>query len=186
MKKIIAILLTVALGMFACAGAELAGGWTINTLNEGETSTEIEFVEGQVATLATQLVAGTNYCLLVRDAESYQLVYVYEQLDGRYYVVKSEDLVRVSTGLAGSWTLANDVIPADVFEKAASKMMGAGYEVAATLATQVVAGTNYMLLCKITPVVPNAESHYAVVTVYADLSGNAEITNVTDIELSIQ
>ena len=43
------------------------------------------------------------------------------------------------------------------------------------LATQVVAGRNYRLLCKATVVSPDAASTYAIVTVYADLEGGAEI-----------
>ena len=48
------------------------------------------------------------------------------------------------------------------------------------LRRQVVSGTNYCLLCEITPVTPNAEATYALVTVYADLNGGAEITATND------
>ena len=44
-----------------------------------------------------------------------------------------------------------------------------------------VAGTNYCILCQITPVVPDATPAWALVYIYADLDGNAEITNVYEL-----
>ena len=41
-----------------------------------------------------------------------------------------------------------------------------GLRSVALLSTQVVAGTNYRILCEATVVYPGAESHYAVMTVY--------------------
>lgn len=40
---------------------------------------------------------------------------------------------------------------------------------------------NCCILCKITPVVPNAIPTWNLVYIYADLVGNAEITNVWEI-----
>ena len=40
---------------------------------------------------------------------------------------------------------------------------------------------NYCILCQITPVVPDAVPTWALVYIYADLQGNAEITNVYDL-----
>ena len=65
-------------------------------------------------------------------------------------------------------------------DKACQGPDGAKYEVKALLGTQVVAGTNYTLLCKITPVVPNASSHYAIVKVYEKPDGSAEISETFD------
>jgi len=182
MKKLIALVLSLL--MLATCSAELDGGWTITTLNEGETSVEVEYVEGQVAVLATQVVAGTNYCLLVRTQDAYRLVYVYEGFDGMTQIIKTCDLLTAPEGMMGGWALANDAIDPALFEKATGLLMGASYEAVYTLGTQVVAGTNYSVLCKITPIVPDAVSHYAVVTIYADLNGNATVTDVTDIVLT--
>lgn len=60
--------------------------------------------------------------------------------------------------------------------KATGLLTGATYEPVALLSTQVVNGTNYTMLCKITTVTAEPESHYAVVTVYANSDGTAEIT----------
>ena len=65
-------------------------------------------------------------------------------------------------------------------EKATEGMVGAEYTPVAYLSRQIVAGTNHRILCEITPVVPDASPSYAVVTVYEDLEGNAEITEVRE------
>ena len=67
------------------------------------------------------------------------------------------------------------------FDKALDGLVGANYVPVALLSTQVVAGMNYCILCQITPVVPDAVPTWALVYIYADLQGNAEITNTYDI-----
>ena len=70
---------------------------------------------------------------------------------------------------------------AAAFRKATETLDGAEYTPVALLATQVVAGTNYCILCQITPVVPNPVPTWALVYIYADLSGNADIMNVYEL-----
>ena len=75
-------------------------------------------------------------------------------------------------------------LPADAqaaFDKAVEGLVGAEYVPVALMSTQVVAGTNYCILCQITPVVPDAAPTWALVYIYADLDGNAEITNVYEL-----
>ena len=67
------------------------------------------------------------------------------------------------------------------FDKALDGLVGAEYVPVALLSTQVVAGMNYCILCQITPVAPNATPAWALVYIYADLQGNAEIMNVYDL-----
>ena len=67
------------------------------------------------------------------------------------------------------------------FDKATEGLTGASYTPVALLSTQVVAGTNYCILCQITPVVPNAVPAWSLVYIYADLEGNAEILNVYEL-----
>ncbi len=67
------------------------------------------------------------------------------------------------------------------FDKALEGLVGAEYTPVALLSTQLVAGMNYCVLCQITPVVPDATPTWALVYIYADLQGNAEITNVYDL-----
>lgn len=67
------------------------------------------------------------------------------------------------------------------FDKALDGLVGAEYTPVALLSTQVVAGMNYCILCQITPVVPDATPTWALVYIYADLQGNAEISNVYEL-----
>ncbi len=61
-------------------------------------------------------------------------------------------------------------------EKAKDGMMGASYTPVAYIASQVVSGTNHLVLCKVEAAVPT----YAIVTLYEDLEGNVEITDILD------
>ena len=69
----------------------------------------------------------------------------------------------------------------DVFDKATENLDGAVYTPVALLSTQLVAGMNYCILCQIMPVVPNSDASWALMYIYADLEGNAEITNVYEL-----
>ena len=89
--------------------------------------------------------------------------------------------------ITGSWTpVVQEAgkLPEDAqtaFDKALEQLDGATYIPVALLSTQVVAGTNYCILCQITPVVPDPEPTWALVYIYADLQGNAEIMNVYEL-----
>ena len=65
-------------------------------------------------------------------------------------------------------------------DKASETLTGAEFDPIALVGTQVVAGTNYRLLCKETATVPDAESFYTIIDIYADLNGNAELTETYD------
>lgn len=83
--------------------------------------------------------------------------------------------------------LAGTALPGDAqtaFDKVMESIDGATYEPIALLGTQVVSGTNYAVLCKVTPVVTDGTSDLAVVTVYADLNGNAEIMSAEPFDLA--
>ena len=90
--------------------------------------------------------------------------------------------------MAGGWTpvIQGEAgkLPEDAqaaFDKALEQLDGANYTPVALLSTQVVAGTNYCILCQITPVVPDPVPTWALVYIYADLQGNAEIMNVYEL-----
>lgn len=90
----------------------------------------------------------------------------------------------------GGWTL-NNIEPmkltkevTDALTKATENLEGALYEPVALLGSQVVSGMNYCILCKITPVVPDAVFGYSLVYIYADLEGNAKITNTVDLNIA--
>ena len=89
--------------------------------------------------------------------------------------------------LIGGWTPIEaeaSVLPDDAqtaFDKATEGLVGATYTPVALLSTQLVAGTNYCILCQVTPVVPDAVPTWNLVYIYSDLEGNAEIMNVWEI-----
>lgn len=84
--------------------------------------------------------------------------------------------------LLGGWAQSESSEITDdlrlVFDKAFEGFTGVGYTPLALLKTQVVAGTNYCFLCEATPVSPGAEPCRALVYIYEDLRGNAEVTNI--------
>ena len=67
------------------------------------------------------------------------------------------------------------------FDKAIEGLDDATYTPVALLSTQVVAGMNYCILCQVTPVNPDAAGSWALVYIYADLQGNAVVTNVYEL-----
>ena len=74
----------------------------------------------------------------------------------------------------------------DAFNKAIEGLEGCTYEPIALLASQVVAGMNYCLLCRLTVVYPDAQPTYALVYVYQSIEGACELARVEDITFSIQ
>lgn len=70
-----------------------------------------------------------------------------------------------------------------VFTKATDGLLGCDYEPVALLGTQVVAGTNYCYLARLTPVVPDATPYWGLVHAYEDLQGNVKLTSVKDLPL---
>ena len=158
-----------------------------------------------IACLGTQIVAGRNYCFLAKatvvypDAKpKYTLIYVYADLSGNATIMNFADMpvipnefdgiepITEEETLDGGWVYAEspeitDEIKANL-EKAIAALVGADYEPVANIATQVVAGTNRCLLCKITPVVPNPVPHYALVYLYEALDGTVELLETVDFD----
>ncbi len=92
--------------------------------------------------------------------------------------------------LAGGWTVTPETMASlseeeqETFAKATAEYVGAKLEPVTVVATQLVAGTNYAYLCKVTPVTADPTAHWAIAVVYADLEGNASVTGVSDIDLA--
>ncbi len=160
-----------------------------------------------VAFLASQVVAGTNYMILCQattttetPSTSYQMVVVYAELERTAEItqIKDFDLLAYTQGegseintekVAGGWEVAEDkgsvVIPQeakDAFDKATEKLDGNELEAMALLGTQVVAGTNYAFLCFSTLQTEETIKGIQVVTVYEDLKGNAEVSNICAVD----
>ena len=146
-----------------------------------------------VAYLATQIVAGRNHAVLCRvtritsdPAETYAVVVLYEDTEGNVTISDVQDF-GVETylydgDLTGGWTQPDTPEITEeagtAFKKAMEGFTGVNYVPVALLSTQLVAGMNYRYACESTAVLPGAEKTYALVTVYQDLEGNAEITEI--------
>lgn len=194
------------------SGDKRVGGWYVpqdTKITEEELKIFNKAIEGltgvgyePVAYLGSQVVAGTNHCFLCKSTviypgatNRYTLVYIYEKFDGTEEILKFEDVTLPGTAdadgtpIAGGWSYAED--PAvegkvsEVVDKATAKLLGAEYEPVAYIGSQVVAGINHAVLCRITAVTPDAEAKYSLVYIYEDLEGNCEVTGTADIELSV-
>lgn len=196
----------------AKGGEKVVGGWTIP---ESSAITEehkkiyndaISKYDGTgrdhepVALLATQVVAGTNYCFYCQSTMrsskgrlSPVIMYIYVKPSGEADIIKTDrDLILGSDGqVPGGWENAEDYKITDkvkeVLAKASETLTGATYEPVAYIGSQVVSGTNHLILCKMTPSVKelNGTPSYVFVTVYENLDGKCEITETKDYKLGI-
>lgn len=93
------------------------------------------------------------------------------------------------TGLLGGWAAAADPAVTEearaAFDKAMEELVGVNYEPVALLGTQVVAGTNYCLLCKGTTVTLEPRTFYALIYINAAPDGEAQILEIQQIELGL-
>ena len=89
--------------------------------------------------------------------------------------------------VAGGWSATADSTVTEEVQTALTKaiegMAGSQLEPIAVLGTQVVAGTNYCILCRSTPVVPDPIPSYVLVYLYDGVDGTAEILGITDVSI---
>ncbi len=213
MKKLFAILMTLSLlcGCAACfaeegsSGSAGLGGWTIN---QDEISVILPDAEQAIfdqaapegytliATLATQVVAGTNYAFLARNEEGFAVIVIYNDLQGNAAVtsIAPIDVINILTaeetvpaGLIGGWTIQDTgkpaVLPTEEGEAAYETAVFAAERnlkpialLATQLATQLVSGMNYKVLAQ-------EDGALYVVTVYQPLEGDASITEIVTVDL---
>ena len=198
MKKLIAMLLalTMLCALAACGQKknepQTVGGWTltedaaVTEAAQGAFDKALEGLVGvnytPVALLGTQLVSGTNYCFLceaavvVPDAQPYYvIVTVYQDLQGKAEVknIVALDLGKIEetgtiedaqpqeTQLLGGWT-----VDRDSFLEVPDGVMH--------LASQVVAGTKHVVLCK----------GWNLCFVTADTQGKTEIVKSVPLDIA--
>ena len=150
------------------------------------------------AYLGSQIVAGTNHCFLCRaqtvypNAQPYYtLVFLYEDLQGGVEITGFSNLTEAPSDstAAGGWAAPESSEITDelreVMEKACEEFDGASFTPIALLEEQVVAGMNYLFLCRADGAGTATEPFYALVKVYADPEGGAEITNVEALSLGL-
>ena len=90
--------------------------------------------------------------------------------------------------ISGGWTIPGSISLTEeasaAFNNATERLTGIEYEPLALLGTQIVAGTNYSILCKSKGVYPSGETTYAILYIYQDLQGNVDILRVQELELT--
>ena len=99
-------------------------------------------------------------------------------------ITAEESKDTVPGGWAFSDIAAGTVEKADkeALDAALSELTGVTYEAKDVIATQTVAGKNLAFLCKATPVVPDAKSYWAIVSVYVDLQGKSTLNNIAAVD----
>ena len=190
--------------------ASAEGAWTVNAGEaspEGnpaaisafnQANEAIDSVYEPLAYLGAQALEGNSYQFLCRDTTtesgapaSYEIVTVYENPQGDAEIIESvllPELAEVGGEAESGWKVNGGDVSLEAheeakaaFEKSIEGVSGAKYEAVAYLASQESAsGENYMLFCRITPDGSDAVPFFSVATVYTDWEGNAEITDVTD------
>lgn len=106
---------------------------------------------------------------------------------GQTEAEETKDVDDSAPPVVGGWTITEDAALTDeaqaAFDKALDGLTGVGYTPLALLGTQLVSGTNYCILCEAKVVYPDAVPYYALVYVYADLQGNAEILDIVILDI---
>ena len=160
-----------------------------------------------VAYLGSQVVAGMNYQVLCTATPkdggeaALKVLIIYIDLEGKAQLTKVSDFniadYTESAGkvteknLAGGWQVNDDIEPTPLpddaqkaFDKAVEGFDGNKLTPMALLGTQVVSGKNYAILCGSELVTEEPVTNLQVVTIYADLEGKSEITNICTLDLA--
>ena len=173
---------------------------------------EAEYLELElepIALLGSQVVAGTNRMFLAKgyekgseDLVEYKIVIVYTDLENKseitnvmdfdYSKYTHQNVEGNEDILAGGWTVSLpkegaklDTDIQKVFDEATSTITGVVYYPIAVLGSQVVAGTNYAVLCYGAPSVGEPErGTINLVTIYKNLVGTSEIISQSYINLA--
>lgn len=148
-----------------------------------------------IALLGTQVVAGTNYAILCKATGVYpdaqpeiRVMYIYEDLQGNaeitgFQTIIGELLPGGFSANTGKLTPSRNKTVYSAYKKAMKDLEGVSYSPAAYLGSQVVAGTNYLILCRSKTVYPGAPYEWSLVTVNKDLKGKASLVNIETLEL---
>ncbi len=152
-----------------------------------------------LAFLGSQVVAGTNYRFLCKMEASvqelnskpvYAVVVIYKDLQGNASITESYasevEVPAQDEMLVGAYDqAANPAMTEEAtkaFDLATKTLTGAEYKAVMLLGSQVVAGTNYRILCETKSSTNGSGTGWAILTVYADLKGNAEVSNIAEMK----
>ena len=159
-----------------------------------------------VAYLGSQIVAGMNYAILctrtlvtANPVTDLAVLTIYRDLEGNATLTNVADFdlgaytQKEDAGapemLMGGWFApetaeAMDAMPEDAataYAKALEGFVGNSLTPVALLGTQLVAGMNYAFLCHSSLVTLEPVVSMQLVVIYADLEGNASVTNIVTV-----
>lgn len=163
-----------------------------------------------LAYVGSQVVAGMNYMILCRattatqePVTTYRMAVIYADLEGNAEITSLKDFdlsnYTESKGLSGQEMLPGGwYVPEETSESHIPKEVKDAYEKAtatiswkwdkvnilAYLGSQTVAGMNYSVLCKGEITGDDAADNIIIITIYEDLDGNAEISNIHILDLT--
>jgi hypothetical protein len=139
-----------------------------------------------IAYLGSQLVNGVNHAVLAeqllitgKDVKNVVLV-IFNEKESDCTLVSIERVIDGSNAMGGNVVDVKTDIPVDalvIFERSFAGFVGSTVKPFALLATQVVSGIDYKFAAEVIPVVPDAETKVAVVTVNS-LSGAISFADV--------
>lgn len=183
-------------------GWEVNGGYTAMSKNPAagaafkKATAEIDGVSYKaIATLGTQVVAGTNYAILCKATPIYpdatpevKVMYIYEDLEGNAEITGFQTIIgEMSDGgfaaNSGKFSLGKNKDVYSAYKKAMKGLVGVSYKPIAYLGSQVVAGSNYLILCRSRVVYPNAPYEWSLVTVNKALDGKVSLVDISTLEL---
>ena len=126
------------------------------------------------------------------DAASQQLTGEYSGLNVTMSRSDNQSEEDDSAMLAGGWTVAEDPTVTDKINNKFQLAMDSyqtgtitiSYIPVAYLGSQVVAGTNYAVLCKASEI--NKESKWVIVYFYEDLEENLSVLDIADVDWSMK
>lgn len=190
------------------SGDNIVGGWAINTgevsLNANKNAKNAfkkatKGVEGEsykaIALLGTQVVAGTNYAILCRVTpkdidggdEEIRVMYIYEDLQGKAEITGFKTIIGklLPGGFSanpGKFGLKNNKTVYNSYKKAVKSVKDCKLTAVAYLGSQVVAGTNYLILCGCKNTSSNKYT-YSLVKVYKSLDGKNSVISNEELKL---
>lgn len=164
-----------------------------------------------IRVLGTQVVAGMNYAFLARGTTvtaepviQWYVLVAYQDLDGNVSLTSVQPIElaepkvtdeAASDNIVGGWTINDSVGSSlesqtqlepqeadEAFTTASDSYDGITLHPLTTLGTQLVSGTNYLVLCEGVPE-GGANAQLYLATIYADLDGGAQITDVRGFNL---
>jgi len=209
MKKLMAALLVLTLmltSVCAFAAEPVSGGWSprlklseIKNDKAAQAALKVaqEHFDGvklkALGVLGTQVVAGTNYCILcygttvtLEPKPGLYKVYVYEDLKGNAEIDHVDEL-KLKNKPTGGWKLTSakkdltlESAAKTALKKATAKLVGASYKALAVLG-RAKNSDGFALLCKKT--LSDAAATTGLVVVTLRKSGDAwKVKSVTDVD----